>query len=227
MNHKISVKTQAAEKYLLGELRPAERDAFEQHFFECSECAEDVRLGFEFSENAKAVFRQEPNRVSKGTYAATRRDWFAWIRPWVLAPMAATLALTAFTGYQNVIEIPTLRARVGQLQKPQVLLSSMVLAPSSRSSVPSIAISPAANFFQLSLAIGAIAPAERYQCDLRSDAGKSIAAIPVSKLDPDANLTLLIPTADLPTGYYEAVLVGVTGGATTALDHYRFAVRRE
>jgi hypothetical protein len=225
MDHEISVKTQAAEKYLLGELRPAEREAFEQHFFECWECAEDVRLGFEFSENAKAVFRQEPHRRYQNT-PVTRRDWFAWIRPGMLAPVAASLALAAFSGYQNVIEIPALRAHVGQLQRPQ-LLSSTVLAPSSRSSVPSIVISPAADFFQLSLAIGPVAPAERYQCDLRSDAGKSIATVPVSKLDPDADLMLLIPTAGLPGGYYEMVLVGVTGGVARELEHYRFAVRRE
>jgi putative zinc finger protein len=226
MDHEISVKTQAAEKYLLGELRPAEREAFEQHFFECSECAEDVRIGFEFTENAKAVFRQEPAPIYQSTRSPARRDWFAWMRPALLAPAAASLAIVAFSGYQNVIEIPALRAHVEELQRPQIVAST-VLAPSSRSSVPSIAISPAVQFVQLSLAIGALAPAERYQCDLRSDSGKSIATVPISKLDPDANLTLLIPTASLSIGYYEAVLAGVTGGAATELDHYRFSVRRE
>ena len=33
----------AAERYLLGELTDAERDQFEEHFFDCSACADDVR----------------------------------------------------------------------------------------------------------------------------------------------------------------------------------------
>ena len=224
MDHETSIRTQAAEQYLLGDLRPSEREAFEEHFFECSTCAEDVRLGFQFSENAKAVFGQDPHRVCEPTRPTTRRDWFVWFRPAILVPIAAGLAIVALTGYQNAVQIPALRARLGQLQKPQIV-SSMILAPSSRSSVPSI--SPAAQFFELSLAIGAIAPSERYQCELRSVPRKLISMIPVSKLEPDSNLTLLIPTADLPPGYYEAVLVGVTGGTAVDLNHYPFAVRRE
>jgi hypothetical protein len=221
MDHETSIRTQAAENYLLKNLRPSEREAFEEHFFECSVCAEDVRLGFQFSENAKAVFGQDP-RICEPTRAATRRDWFDWFRRPILVPVAAGLAIVAMSGYQNAVQIPALRAQLGQLQKPQIV-SSLTLASSSRSSVPSI--SPAAQFFELSLAIGAIAPSERYQCELRSVPRKLVSVIPVSKLEPDANLTLLIPTASLSPGYHEAVLVGVTGGTATDLDHFSFAVR--
>jgi hypothetical protein len=226
MDHEMSIKTQAAEKYLLEELQPDEREAFEQHFFECAECAEDVRLAFQFSENAKAVFRQEPRRIREPAPVPARNSWLAWFRPAVLVPVAAGLAIAMFSGYQNLVQIPALRTRVGQLQTPQVL-STMVLAPSSRSSVPSIAISPDAQFFQLSLAIGAVAPAQRYQCDLRSASRKLIATVPVPKLDPEGNLTMLIPTAGFSDGYYDAVLVGLNGGTVTELDHYRFALRRK
>src|SRR5260370_6129014 len=33
----------AAERCSLGEMEPAERDAFEEHFFDCAECSSDVR----------------------------------------------------------------------------------------------------------------------------------------------------------------------------------------
>ncbi len=64
-------------------------------------------------------------------------------------------------------------------------------------------------------------------CDLRSESGKTIWRVLVSRLDPDVNLILLIPTSGVPTGYYDAVLQGVTGRDATDLDHYHFAVRRE
>ena len=234
MDHDISIKTQAAEKYLLGELRPAEREAFEEHFFECPECAEDVRLGSQFSENAKAVFRQTPRRIDEPAPPPKRLNWFARMltAPWstmspVMRPalLAAGLAVVSFSSYQNLVAIPALRARVGQLESPQVLAST-VLTPSSRSSVPSIAVAPSATFFQLALAPGAVAPAGQYRCDLRSDAGKTLATVVVPKVDPDANLTLLVPAAGFSTGYYDAVLVGTTGGIATELEHYRFAIRR-
>jgi anti-sigma factor RsiW len=225
MDHEVSIRTQAAEKYLLGELRQSDREEFEQHFFECPECAEEVRLGFQFAESAKTVFREEPpcNRPAR---APTRQNRFAWLGFATLTPLAASLAMATLVCYQNVIQIPALRAHVEQLQTPREL-ASIMLAPSSRSAVPKISVPSAARFFQLSLATGAVARAESYKCDLRSDLGKSIATISIAKLDPDSNLTLLIPTAGLSNGSYEAVLVALTGGNSRELEHYRFSFLRE
>jgi hypothetical protein len=226
MDHETSISTLAAEKYILGELLPSEREQFEQHFFECPECAESVRVGFQFGESARIVFGQDAGPVAVPAYRGRLRDWFAMTRLVMLAPTAVCTAILAFSGYQNTVQIPALRAQVEQLARPQVL-SSALLAPSSRGSVQSITISPTAHFFQLSLAVGGIAPAERYECELRADSGKSITRLPIPKLDPDANLQLLIPTADLSDGDYEAVLSGITGGTPGELEQYRFAVSRK
>jgi hypothetical protein len=144
----------------------------------------------------------------------------------MLTPLAASLAMATLICYQNVIQIPALRAHVEQLQTPREL-ASIILAPSSRSAVPKISVPLTAQFFQLSLATGAVARAESYKCDLRSDLGKSVATISIATLDPGSNLALLIPTAGLSNGSYEAVLVALTGRNTRELEHYRFAVLRE
>jgi hypothetical protein len=230
MNHEESIKTKAAEKYLLQELPLSEREAFEMHYFGCLECAEEVRLGFQFRETAIAVFSEDAQPARQAARPARRSawlSWFAWAEPMRLVPVTACLAVALFSGYQNVVEMPALRARMSQLEKPQVLPATLVLAPSSRASVRSIAVPPAARFFPLLLATGALPPAERYQCDLRSESGKTIWMVPVPTLDADATLNLLIPTSGVPAGYYDAVLLGRTGNATTELEHYHFAVRRE
>ena len=227
MNHELSIKMQAADKYLLGELSPSEREAFEQHFFECPECAEEIRLGFYFKDNANAVFREEAQPAYRPVRSAKPRDWFAWMRPMVMAPVAVCLVLALFSGYQSAVTIPALRARVGQLERPRVLTSNVVLAPSSRASVPSIAVSSDEQFFLLSLAVVAARPAERYQCDLRSESGRTIWTLPVPRLDPDTNLSLLIPASEVPAGYYDAVILAVTGRDVTELDRYHFMVRRQ
>src|SRR5690349_16175904 len=59
MDHETAVRTGATERYLLGQLSAEDRDSFEEHYFMCPECAEDVRTLTVFAANAKAVFREK------------------------------------------------------------------------------------------------------------------------------------------------------------------------
>ncbi len=43
MTHEHAVNTMASERYLLEEMSELERHAFEEHFFSCPDCAEDLR----------------------------------------------------------------------------------------------------------------------------------------------------------------------------------------
>lgn len=45
MNHAEATATLAVERYLLKEMTPEERDAFEGHLFECVECGAGLRAG--------------------------------------------------------------------------------------------------------------------------------------------------------------------------------------
>ena len=45
----------ATERYLLDEMSPELREAFEEHMFECTECALDVRSGNVFLSEAKVT----------------------------------------------------------------------------------------------------------------------------------------------------------------------------
>jgi hypothetical protein len=107
MTHDEAVATMAAERYQLGELDDAERDAFEAHFFDCEPCAEDVRLGAFLQDGVGAgwVAPAAAPTVSTPPIAAplrfaprpTRRWYASPILPWGLA---ATLAIA--TGYQTL-----------------------------------------------------------------------------------------------------------------------------
>jgi anti-sigma factor RsiW len=57
MDHNEALRLRAVEKYVLGELPPSLRDQFEEHFFECQECALDVKTTAGFVDNARAVWR--------------------------------------------------------------------------------------------------------------------------------------------------------------------------
>ena len=43
MDHQEAVRQKATERYLLDELDPELRDQFEEHLFDCQDCALDVR----------------------------------------------------------------------------------------------------------------------------------------------------------------------------------------
>src|SRR5271170_2980431 len=98
MDHKTAERTMAVEKYLLDEFSPEEKDAFEEHFFSCDECARQVKLGAAFMAHAKESLKG----VAVSTPAVTpvkepNRRWFAWLSPAFVVPaMALMLGVLAF-----------------------------------------------------------------------------------------------------------------------------------
>jgi anti-sigma factor RsiW len=53
------LRLHAAEKYLLGELAPEVREQFEEHYFECEACANDVKAGAAFIDGARVLFKEK------------------------------------------------------------------------------------------------------------------------------------------------------------------------
>lgn len=108
MDHKEAVRLHAAEKYVLGEFPQPQRDEFEEHCFDCPECAEDLKATVAFMESARQVARES----SREAFIAEKQTpatggWFAWLRPAFAVP--ALVALALFIGYQNGITIPQLK----------------------------------------------------------------------------------------------------------------------
>src|SRR5260370_13426227 len=100
MNHSEALQLQAAEKYVLGELSPEVREEYEEHYFECEECASDVKAAAVFGDSARELFHeQQKERVQVG-------GWFGWLRPAVAAPALAALRLVVC--YQSFVAIPHL-----------------------------------------------------------------------------------------------------------------------
>src|SRR5271167_1626321 len=125
MDHNEAVRLQAAEKYLLGELPKEQHAAFEEHYFECSACAEEMKTTVAFMESSRQVAREQvPETIGvKGLVAASPKTegWFAWLRPAFVVPVFAALLL--FIGYQNGVTIHNLK------QAP----SNVVIGEDSRS----------------------------------------------------------------------------------------------
>jgi hypothetical protein len=123
MDHAEAARTAAVEKYLLGEMPESQREAFEEHFFSCPECADRVRLAMAFRANARSALKVAGNMADIAP--EPRRTWWdrlgermpVWewsggrFRPSFAA--VAAVAVTLLAGYQNLVVIPRLRQQSG------------------------------------------------------------------------------------------------------------------
>src|SRR5580704_17826391 len=132
MDHNEAVRLQAAEKYVLGKLPKEQHAAYEEHYFDCPACAEEIKAIVAFMESARQVIREEAlEPVGAGKFSSTKPrtgDWFAWLRPALAVPVLAALLL--FIGYQNGVTIPRLKDSSSQMG--QIISSSFQLRGSIR-----------------------------------------------------------------------------------------------
>ena len=124
MDHKEAVRLQAAEKYVLGEFPPNLRDEYEEHFFDCAECAVDVKAIAAFVDVSREVLRVEPENLAEKKAAPVGTGWLSWFRPVIAVPAFAALLL--IIGYQSFVTIPKAKeAAAGGTS--QILFSSRSL----------------------------------------------------------------------------------------------------
>jgi hypothetical protein len=85
MSHEEAVEVNAVELYVLKDLTPEQELRFEEHYFECQECANAVSI--------------EQSLLANAAYEEARQPWWRrWAFP-VLTPV--TTILLALVGYQS------------------------------------------------------------------------------------------------------------------------------
>jgi len=130
MDHTEAVRLMAAERYLLDDLTSELQEGFEEHYFECQECALDVRAGNAFIGYAKLELAAKPEAKAVADVVKTKsRGWANWWRP-VLVPGIAALALVLF--YQNFVTVPQLKSGIAAARAPQLLAPLYLTAGQGR-----------------------------------------------------------------------------------------------
>jgi hypothetical protein len=124
MDHKEAVQLQAVEKYVLGELPQTLREEYEEHYFDCVECALDLKAAATFVDTSREILRAEREKSAEKDSVAARGRWFAWLRPAVAVPAFAALLLVI--GYQNSVTIPRAKEKAA-LGAGEVFTSSFSL----------------------------------------------------------------------------------------------------
>jgi hypothetical protein len=239
MTHQQAIDKHAAERYLLEEMPELERFAFEEHFFDCEICADDVRTGAVIQEGVKGGLlpegtagKAEPTRLmadirvedarpkaehvtvaaAPGTVVMFRPSVASRVMPWAVA---ATLAMAA--GYQALVVVPGLQS---QVVGPSVL-SPVTLRGASRGATPTLT-RPTNGALSFAVDLSGIPAGARLAYDLRAADGKSVATGTAAAPPPGTPLLLLIPASALEAaGTY---VVSVTAGEGSAAVDYAFTI---
>jgi len=222
MDHAEAREQMLAEKYLLNELPPEIRDAFEEHFFDCPECAFDIRAGAAFMDEAKAQLpaltaASSPQGSGAGTGLPDKKrngrfSLSAWWKPLFAspvfaAPVFATLLLVV--GYQNLVTYPAMRMA---MTEPR-LLPSVALHTGSRGSTHTVAQADRKQGVALVVDVPEQAAYASYAVDLYNPQGKLAWTRKISAAEigtDDGTLTVAIPGPGLMEGTYSLAISGIS-----------------
>jgi anti-sigma factor RsiW len=223
MTHADAASTQAVERYLLGELSPEERDAFEAHAFDCTDCAADLQAAATFLDASRAVLREDPLAMAT-VIGAPRGGWFAWLRPvsaWpTYAFASAFVVLLAFTSYQNLVTLPALR----NSSAPRALSAFSFVSSGTRGATPMVIAAPPRQPFLLFFDIPPGGGYATYHCGIVGADGTPELAIDVSAAQARDTVQLFVPASRLAAGTHALVITGDGADGTREIARYPFVL---
>jgi len=218
VTHQEAVATLATERYLLDEMPRAEREGFEDHFFACAICADDLRVAAAMLQGAKAGFAGTAATGQVVPIASRRTPAkSAWYRSAAL-PWAAAAALAVVTTYQSVWVVPSLRRDASP-----VALVPVSLRPASRGAEAVVPLPADAGPVSLAIEVNEPADSGQLAYTLTTADGRQIASGRAAAPAPGTPLLLLIPSRTLAASVRYTLLIHDAGASNRSLGEYRFA----
>lgn len=240
MEHLQAIQLKAAERYVLGELPRDLREQYEEHFFDCVECAEELSLAAAFVENSRAAMGSEPVMPPVRLPVSTKAErpaasgWLgAFFRPGFAVPVFAALLL--LVAYQTFLVIPRLKGTATQsiaalpAAAPQALASFSLLAADSRGGEPlTVTVAPG-QLFSLYFDIPPDGNYSSYICEIENSGGAAEFSLNISAEQAKNAVQLLIPSSSLGPGNHVVVVRGLgtqgsAAGSATEVARYPFTL---
>lgn len=195
MEHAESIQTNAAERYLLDEMPDGERDAFEDHYFDCTECARDVRDGARMMAAGREVAAEPAATVHP---IRPKRSIGQWI------PQAAAAGIIGgVMGWYGAVNTGLQRvATIEPAEAQYEILTEAERGPGD----PPARVRAAARVI-LNYAIPARDEAASYVSTIRDGGGKTLLSRTHTRdqaADPISSIA-----RELPRGTYQLVIEGV------------------
>lgn len=218
MDHADVVRLKATERYLLNELDPDQVDQFEEHLFDCQECALDVRAAAMFVEQSKGILAETTNAVPLRVMAPVRKPWLAWLRPAFAVPAMAVLL--AVIGYQNLVVYP------GMKQGVPYLFPSASINVATRSGATPVVRAKNNEAFVLLINLPTENRFSSYIADLYDPAGHIKWSVPITAETANDTVPMRIWAQHEP-GVYTLAVRGIPqeGGSPSEIGRQPFELR--
>ncbi len=215
INHDDAMKDLMAERYLLGELNTAERDAYEQHLFSCDACFEQVKAGTEFVSHLRHIGTEAPQATLLPGFMS---------RLMTSARQSATM--TAFTLLICVAGISIYQQRtINGLRRPQVT-PSFFLSDGARAGGVKTLVLPPNTRFGLNIQLLQSGDFDSYQGQILDQSGRLKWSFPISPEQIKDTIHLLLDSSVLGPGTYSVVVNGFTpDGQRTEITRYGFQLQ--
>jgi hypothetical protein len=232
-DHTGYARDHAAERYLLGDMTEADRERYEEHFFSCADCADDVRQTARFLEDARGILVPAPAAAPRPAGVAVLRPRAArpvrslfWPLPAGAAAAAALLAVLA--GYQ-AIHVAGLRRELSAERQLQALPATFLSI--SRSETPTVQVSKGQRKVALKFSQSFERAFPFFRCEIRDAAGRIVASAVLESPPAGDELQVLIPSDVLTPGTHTVAITGLESAAAVTSPHepahYQFMLRRE
>jgi hypothetical protein len=223
MDHVQALTSLATEKYLLGELNATDREEFEEHFFGCKDCADDVRSGATFLEHSKVIFSKPDVEDAVALRPQPQPGRRVWTWNWAWGAVAALLVVV---GYQNLVQMPRLQRVASFAANPYVMPAISLININSRGINQPVTVSSEGKPFLLYLDIPARAQYDSYLAELQDGTGKTLWTLPVSAEAAKNTLPIRVPENEVARGDYAVVVSGLAAGQSLAeIGRYPFKVQ--
>jgi hypothetical protein len=206
---------------LLNELTPELREQFEEHFFSCQQCANDLQAGAAFLDHSKAVLSSAV--TSKADGLAPQRSGKSWavFKPAFAGPVLALLLIVV--GYQAFVAMPKLKLQASLASQPHLLPALSLINVTSRGNNTAMLAARRGEPFLLFVDIPSENRFSSYIASLYDAAGHEIWSLNIPESATKDTVSIQVPGQ--AEGKYVLVVRGTDGGKAAEVGRFPFELQ--
>ncbi len=198
INHDEAVKDLMAERYLLGELNTAERDAYEEHLFSCDACFEQVKAGTEFVTQLRHIGTQDPQVPLLPGFMS--RIVTSARQPATITAFGLLLFASGFAIHQNSV--------IAHLKEPRPEIRSVLTGVAHGSGETHLIKIPRNSALSLNVEYAPKGEFISYQAQILSSSGKALHAVALPETQVGTTASIALPADALKPAQYSIVVFG-------------------
>jgi len=198
INHDEAIKDLMAERYLLGELNTADREAYELHLFSCDACFEQVKVGTEFVAHLRHIGTDDPKPPLAPGFMA---------RMVAHARQPLTVTMFGFLVFAGGFAIRQ-SSEISHLKEPRPEIRSVLTGVAHGSSETKLIKVPKNSGLSLSVEYARKGEFTSYQAQILASSGKAIHTIALPETQVGTMASIVLPADALRPGQYSIVVFG-------------------